>query len=119
MLPSDWFDCLYEEYQWLRDYQEDPDLLIVVNRILEQEDFYDITDVYQSSIWAVCHAYIDYCINTSFLTEEELEYTRGRGGVIGSGTVNGHFAVASIREFLEEYDRGFERFMGGDGVPGA
>lgn len=119
MLPSYWFECLYEDYQWLQDCQDNPDLLILVNRILEKEDFEDVTDVYQSSIWAVCHAYIDYRLHTAFLSQEELEYTRGRGGVIGSGVVNGHVIVASIREFLEKYDRGFERFMNGGGVPGA
>lgn len=107
MMDADWFDCLSDEFQWLRAYQHNPDLLIVVNRILDLDDYHDITEVYESSVWAICHAYLDYRVGTSFLSADELDYTRGRSGVIGVGNGN----VASLREFLEVYDPGFAFFM--------
>jgi hypothetical protein len=111
MLDMNWFQCLSGEFRWLQDHQHNPDLLEVINRILNSEDYHDITDAYQSSVWAVCHAYIDYRLGTSFLSTEEMDYTRGRSGVIGIHMENGNATVATLRHFLEEHDPGFEFFM--------
>ena len=59
-MDAAWFDCLSDELQWLRSHQHNPDLLIVVNRILDFDDYQDITEVYESSVWTICHAYLDY-----------------------------------------------------------
>lgn len=111
MIDAHWFDCLSDEFQWLRAYQHNPDLLVVVNQILDFQDYRDITEVYESSVWAICHAYIDYRMGTSFLSADELDYTRGRSGVIGIQMGNGNVQVVTLRNFLEIYDPGFEFFM--------
>ena len=106
-MEAPWFNCLSDEFQWLRAHQHNPDLLVVVNRILDFDEYRDITEVYESSVWAICHAYLDYRMGSSFLSAHELDYTRGRSGVIGVGNGN----VVTIRDFLEVYDPGFEFFM--------
>jgi len=111
MIDDNWFLCLSEDFQWLREHQHNPDLMEVVSRILDSDDYYDITEVYQSSVWAICHAYTDYRMGTSLLSAEELDYTRGRSGVIGIHMENGNVMVATLRHFLEEHDPGFELFM--------
>jgi hypothetical protein len=111
-MDASWFDCLSDKFKWLRMHQHNPDLVVVVNRILDFDEYHDITEVYQSSIWAVCHAYLDYRMGTSFLTADELDYTKGRYGVIGILHMeNGNTHIASLRNFLEVYDPGFAFFM--------
>lgn len=119
MIESSWFQCLGEEYKWLETCQNNANLLDVVNRILDNDEYSGITEVYQSSVWAICHAYIDYRLGTSFLSMEELEYTRGRSGVIGISTSDENIQIATIRFFLEEYDPGFASFLLGHNGPSA
>jgi len=111
MIESSWFQCLGEDYRWLTEYQNNVDLLSAVDRILESDEFIGVTEVYQSSVWAICHAYIDYRLGTSFLSTEELEYTRGRSGVIGVSATDENVQIATLRFFLEEYDPGFAFFL--------
>jgi len=116
MIESNWFQCLGDDYRWLEGYQNNVNLLDVVNRILDSDEYSGVTDAYQSSVWAMCHAYIDYRLGTSFLSMEELEYTRGRSGVIG---VSSSDEIATIRFFLEEHDPGFAIFLLGHDGPSA
>lgn len=111
MIDANWFECLSDEFQWMRAYQYQPNLLDVVERILDFQEYQDITEVYESSVWAVCHAYLDYRMGTSFLSADDLDYTRGRSGIIGVNVENGNVRIATIRGFLEEYDPGFEFYM--------
>ena len=106
-----WFDCLSDEFQWLRAYQHNPDLVVVVNLILDFDDYRDITEVYESSVWSICHAYLDYRLGTCFLSADELRYTKGRSGVIGIHIENGNAQIATLRHFLEAHDPGFGSFM--------
>lgn len=119
MIDDNWFHCLPEEYKWIEDYQDHSKLLDVVNRVLETGDYSDITEVYESSVWAVCHAYIDYRLGTSFLSPEELEYTKRRSGILGVENQDGVIRIATIREFLEEFDHNFMFFMLGHDGPSA
>jgi hypothetical protein len=120
MIDAHWFQCLDIDFRWLEQHQTHDDLLDVVLRLIDHQDYKYITDACHSSIWAVCHAYIDYRLGTSFLSIEELEYTRTRSGVIGISMNDGNVRIATIREFLEEYDNGFRIFMlGHDGPPAA
>lgn len=119
MLSDQWFQCLNNNFVWLKDHQENPDVLAIVRRILESDDYRDVTEVFDSSVWAVCHAYKDYKLATHFLSPYELEYTQGRSGIIGTSIVNGEIMIATIRDFLEEYDYGFKLFMLGQRKPPA
>ena len=110
-MDAHWFDCLSVEFQWLRTHRHDPDLVMVVLRILDFDEYRNITEVYESSVWSICHAYLDYRRGTSFLSPDELEYTKGRCGIIGIHMENGNTHIASLRNFLEVYDPGFEVFM--------
>lgn len=104
-----WFECLLDHYKWIKNHKDD--LLYVANTMLDTGDLRYITGVHQSSVWAVCHAYIDYRLGTSFLSPQELGYTQGRGGVIGVCFCNGGVKMLTIRQFFEAYDPGFITFM--------
>lgn len=119
MLDDQWFQCLCENFSWLNDHRENPDLLNIVQSIMESPEYRDITEVYHSSVWAICRAYKDYKLATSFLSLHELEYTRGRSGIIGTLVINGEVVIATIRDFLEYYDYGFKLFMLGQRKPPA
>lgn len=120
MLDDQWFRCLCHKFLWLKDHRENPDLLEIVQFILNSDDYRNVTEVYESSIWAVCHAYKDYKLGIHFLSPYELEYTRGRRGIIGTLVVNnGEVKIVSIRDFLEAYDYGFKLFMIGQRKPPA
>lgn len=119
MLNDQWFQCLGNNFQWLKNYQENPDLMEVVERILNSDEYRDVTEVFDSSVWAVCHAYKDYKLAIHFLSPYELEYTQGRSGIIGTSNLYGQIQIVTIREFLEEYDYGFKLFMLGQRQPPA
>lgn len=112
MIDDRWYECLGSNLRWFETYRDNPPPLIeIINRLLESREYDDVTDVYESSVWAVCHAYIDYRIGTSFLSPEELEYTRSRSGVLGVHIYNGGVRMATIREYLEHFDPGFRVYM--------
>jgi len=80
----EWRDVLHEDYQWLVDITvADISITEIVRRIIESGGDVDVTEVYQSSIWAVAMAFLDYKEKArGFLVSiEEHRYARTRGGV--------------------------------------
>lgn len=101
-------DLLYDEYKWIMDTKMP--LVDVVRKILsEEEDDEEETNVFNSSIWAVCMAYLDYKEGTEQLTVEEHRYARSRGGVIGM-QFQPVIEFFTLREYLETRDPGFAYF---------
>jgi len=76
---------LYDDYKWIADIKDTMSCLEIVNEILTQEEEEDepIYLVGQSSIWAVGMSYKHFKRDGTHLSNQELQYTRTRGGIIG------------------------------------
>lgn len=98
-------DVLYDEYKWIADVSQNTPLVDVVRRIINN---IDADSVYQSSIWAVGMAFLDYKENVHNLTDEEHIYARSRDGVLGMRFDD--MRTFTLREYLEERDHGFILF---------
>lgn len=118
-----WKECLYDDFDWLAHEElsmsKMPMIAERVRMAVDDDDNEPITEAYQSSIWAVCTAYLDYKHGTHELSRDELEYTRSRGGVIGMKHCGHEFVIVTIRSILEHYDYGFSLFLNGCPVPAA
>jgi hypothetical protein len=110
---SAWSDVLYPEYKWLAT-SGDQCVLDVVTRILgivDDDEDDPIVSVMQSSTWAVCMAYRHYRNAGAVLSQEDLQYARNRGGVLGIMIGdNNEIRTATVREYLELRDPGFAVF---------
>lgn len=103
---SSWRNILYPEYRWILDVPSDKPLPDIVRRVMENEED---DNIYQSSIVAVCLAYLDYKEKTRVLSSSEHRYARTRGGVIGM-TFDLPIQTVTLREYLEIRDPGFRLF---------
>ena len=65
--------------------------------------------VFESSIFAVGMAFLDYKEQTRMLSRSEHRYARTRGGVIGM-TFEISIKSVTLREYLETRDPGFRLF---------
>lgn len=112
-------NCLFEQHQWIAERLFNEPLPSIVRRVIDSFEN-EVDNVLQSSVWAVAMAYLDYKEGCNALSEQDHQYARTRGGVIGV-IINEHMVHSiSLREILETLDPGFYLFsMPPCGPPGA
>jgi len=131
---------IHEEYRWW--LEENPQGYSLEDRVQHLvhhiEKKHPIDSVYDSSLWAVAMAYLDYSRNSrnsrnnSFPSQQQHDFTLDReshvyasrrGGVIGMMPLTSSYlshnscnsprptvCMLSLREVLEEWDPGFREF---------
>jgi len=105
-----WTECLQEDYTWIATTGMTP---TEIAKEIIQDIGDDVQDVYESSVWAVCMAYLDYREGTHYLSPQDLLYTRNRGGVLGCKVIDNEVVTITIRQYLYERDGGFYDFTWG------
>jgi hypothetical protein len=114
-LPVNWKECLYDEYLFLADSESMP-LVDIVNRvvaIVDDDPEEPISDVTQSSLWAVCMLYLHYIQGGNVLSSEEVKYAKYRGGIIGMKINGDEVTMISFKSFLCQRDLNFVSFLQG------
>lgn len=112
-LPVNWKECLYDDYLFLADSESIP-LVDIVHRVIaivddDPED--PISDVTQSSLWAVCMLYLHYLQGGNVLSSEEVMYAKYRGGIIGMKMDGSDVTMISFKSFLCQRDLNFVSFL--------
>ena len=82
VIPEEWLGHLAPEYTWLAEVTSEMDACGVVTEFLEGEEYEDgeHVDAFTSSVWGLCHAFLDFKSGVRTITEEELAYLATRGG---------------------------------------
>jgi hypothetical protein len=113
-MPLDYSEIekiLYDDYKWIADMKDTMSCLEIVNEILTQEDEDEpIYSVTQSSIWAVGMSYKHFKRDGTHLSNQELQYTRNRGGIIGMIFNEDEPRFFTLKKYLEERDPEFYYF---------
>lgn len=105
-------DHLYDDYKWIAREGSTMPLLELVDALIEIVEYDEpIHSVTQSSIWAVCMAYKHFRNAGVQMSQQDLLYTRTRGGLIGMDYSDlDNIKCFSIRDYLEFRDPGFWAF---------
>lgn len=106
-MHAQWSGCLFEKYKWIATTELS---LVEIVKKLIQDCGDDVECVYDSSVWAVCMAYLDYKERTNYLTPQDLLYTRSRGGILGLKVIDNNIVTITIRQYIQERDFGFYDF---------
>jgi len=123
MLHPHWKTILYPDYMWLVDRDDDP-LDDVVDEILacvDDDPTDPITEVHQSSVWAVAMLYKHFRQGGGVLSSNDFQYAMNRGGVLGITLHHATPVSVTLKEYLSARDNGFRHYVmgGGHGVRGA
>ena len=70
------------DYEYLIDHLYKPTKDIIELILAEEYEDDDILNVYTSTVYGICNAYLDYYYNSNYLTKDELQYLYNRGGIL-------------------------------------
>lgn len=104
----EWQDVLFPQYRWMIGYTNIGEMMkefITRMSLYHGESF---ESVYQSNIWAVAMAYMDFKYYDYMLSYQEHLYARNRDGIMGQNGGTGEYIT--LREYLESHDGAFAQF---------
>jgi len=117
MLHPHWKTFLFPKYEWLADRDHDP-LDDIVNDILawvDDDPDDPITDVRQSSMWAVAMLYKHFRQGGGVLNSNDVQYAMNRGGVLGMKLHHATPVSVTLKKYLSARDTGFRHYVMGNG----